>query len=94
MIAEARKGRCVVRLKSGDPFVFGRGGEEAAALAQAGVDYEVVPGVSSAIAVPALAGIPVLHRDYASALAIVTGHRCSPQEIAMWPPGYTRAAPW
>src|SRR3989440_1101177 len=74
MIAYARSGRTVVRLKGGDPYVFGRGGEEAVALAQAGIPFEVVPGVSSAIAVPAYAGIPVTHRDYASSVTIVTGH--------------------
>lgn len=83
-IAEARKGRRVVRLKGGDPFVFGRGAEEAEALARAGVNFEVVPGVSSAIAVPALAGIPVLHRKYSSALGIVSGHNCSQEDAKRW----------
>src|SRR6478609_382246 len=66
MIRAARRGRRVVRLKGGDPFVFGRGGEEALALEAAGVTYDVVPGVSNAIAAPALAGIPVTHRGMAS----------------------------
>jgi uroporphyrin-III C-methyltransferase len=74
LIKHARQGRLVVRLKGGDPFIFGRGGEEALALARAGIPFEVVPGVSSAIAVPAYAGIPVTHRNYASAVTIVTGH--------------------
>lgn len=74
MIRAARNGRRVVRLKGGDPFVFGRGGEEALALAHAGVPYEVVPGVSSAIAAPGAAGIPVTHRAVASAFLVVSGH--------------------
>jgi uroporphyrin-III C-methyltransferase/precorrin-2 dehydrogenase/sirohydrochlorin ferrochelatase len=74
MVAAARRGRRVVRLKGGDPFVFGRGGEEAMALEAAGVAYDIVPGVSSAVAAPALAGIPVTHRGVASTLVVVSGH--------------------
>ena len=70
----ARAGKCVVRLKGGDPFVFGRGGEEAEALTQDGIPVEIVPGVTSALAAPAYAGIPVTFRGRASAVAIVTGH--------------------
>ena len=73
LAAHAREGKAVVRLKGGDPFVFGRGGEEAMALAEAGVRFEVVPGVTSAIAVPAYAGVPVTHRDIAAAFTVVTG---------------------
>jgi uroporphyrin-III C-methyltransferase len=72
LVRAARRGHRVVRLKAGDPFVFGRGGEEALALAQAGVDCEVVPGVSSALAGPAAAGVPVTHRGLASGFVVVT----------------------
>ena len=74
LVRAARRGRRVVRLKGGDPFVFGRGGEEALALAAAGIPCEVVPGVSSAIAAPALCGIPATHRSLASAFVVVSGH--------------------
>ena len=74
LIEKARAGKIVVRLKGGDPFVFGRGGEECQALAEAGIHYEVVPGVSSAIAVPAYAGIPVTQRGVTTAFTVVAGH--------------------
>jgi uroporphyrinogen III methyltransferase/synthase len=74
LVERARAGQLVVRLKGGDPFVFGRGGEEARALRAAGIDYEVVPGVTAGVAGPAYAGIPVTERERASAVAFVTGH--------------------
>jgi uroporphyrin-III C-methyltransferase / precorrin-2 dehydrogenase / sirohydrochlorin ferrochelatase len=74
MIRAARRGKKVVRLKGGDPFVLGRGGEEALALLASGVPFEVVPGISSAVAAPALAGIPVTHRGVAAGFAVVSGH--------------------
>jgi len=76
LVRLASEGRRVVRLKGGDPLLFGRGGEEMQALREAGFAYEVVPGVSSAIAAPAMAGIPVTHRDHAAAVTVVTGHEC------------------
>jgi uroporphyrin-III C-methyltransferase/precorrin-2 dehydrogenase/sirohydrochlorin ferrochelatase len=81
MVRAARRGKRVVRLKGGDPFVFGRGGEEALALRAAGVAFEMVPGVSSAVAAPALAGIPVTHRGVSSAFTVVSGH-----DEAAWRP--------
>ena len=82
MVRRAKLGERVVRLKCGDPFVFGRGGEEALALAAAGVTCEIVPGVSTAVSAPALSGIPVTHRGLASAFLVVSGHA----EAAFGPP--------
>lgn len=77
LITAARKGDVVVRLKGGDPFVFGRGSEEGLALVQAGIPFEVVPGVTSAISVPAFAGIPVTHRGVSNMFTVITGHTCA-----------------
>ncbi|MDH5564904.1 MAG: uroporphyrinogen-III C-methyltransferase, partial [Nitrospirota bacterium] len=74
LLSKAQEGKRVVRLKGGDPFVFGRGGEEAEVMAEAGIPFTVIPGVSAAVAVPAYAGIPVTHRTLASTVAFVTGH--------------------
>jgi uroporphyrin-III C-methyltransferase/precorrin-2 dehydrogenase/sirohydrochlorin ferrochelatase len=89
LIRSAQRGLCVVRLKSGDPFVLGRGGEEGLALAAAGIPFEVIPGLSSALAAPALAGIPVTHRGLASAFLVVSGHAESAYGPALdgLPPG-------
>ncbi len=81
LIEKAAEHKVVVRLKGGDPFLFGRGGEEAEACAEAGVDFEVVPGVTSALAAPSYAGIPPTHRDFTPNVAIVTGHRKDEKEI-------------
>ena len=78
LVVHGRSGRRVVRLKGGDPFVFGRGGEEAEALRRAGVQVEVVPGVTSAFAAPAAAGIPVTHRTVSTSVTVVTGHSGDP----------------
>ena len=82
LIERAQQGKMVVRLKGGDPFVFGRGGEEALACREASIAFEVVPGVSSAIAVPAYAGVPVTFRDVASAFTVFTGHEDPAKEGA------------
>jgi uroporphyrinogen III methyltransferase/synthase len=84
MIEAARRGLRVVRLKGGDPFIFGRGGEEAEALVAAGIPFEVVPGVTSAIAAPAYAGIPLTHRDRASTVTFVTGHEEDGKAATDW----------
>ncbi|MBN2315733.1 MAG: uroporphyrinogen-III C-methyltransferase [Sedimentisphaerales bacterium] len=81
LIEKAKEHKTVLRLKGGDPFLFGRGGEEAEACAEAGVDFEVVPGITSALAVPSYAGIPPTHRDFTPNVAIVTGHRKEGKEI-------------
>ncbi len=87
LVDRAREGRRVVRLKGGDPFVFGRGGEEAEALRAAGIPFEIVPGVTSAVAVPAYAGIPVTHRGVAASFAVITGHEepGKPESAIDWP---------
>ena len=87
LIERAKAGQVVVRLKGGDPFVFGRGGEEAEAIAAAGIAFEVVPGVTAAVAVPAYAGIPVTHRTLASTVTIVTGHEDPSKHMPVmdWP---------
>jgi uroporphyrin-III C-methyltransferase len=80
MLKYANDGKLVVRLKGGDPFVFGRGGEEAEFLRENGIDFEIVPGISSAVGSPAYAGIPLTHRSFSSSVAIVTGHEDSEKE--------------
>lgn len=86
LVEQVRAGKQVVRLKGGDPFVFGHGGEEMLALAQAGLPFEVVPGISSAMAVPAYAGVPMTHRGISSAFAVVTGHEApdKPHSTTDW----------
>lgn len=82
LVERAHAGNVVVRLKGGDPFVFGRGGEEALACADAGIPWEVVPGISSAVGVPARAGVPVTHRGIAGSFAVVTGHRAGDNDAS------------
>src|SRR6266705_3445336 len=74
LVTKAREGKIVVRLEGGDPYIFGRGGEEAEALAQARIPFEVVPGISSIVAAPNYAGIPLTHRDLCSSFTVITGH--------------------
>jgi uroporphyrinogen III methyltransferase/synthase len=94
LVAEAKAGHRVVRLKGGDPFVFGRGGEECLALAAAGVPFEVVPGVTAGIAALAYAGIPITHRDYNSSFTLITGHKgdCTSKALATDPTAIDWAA--
>lgn len=82
MVSEAKKGKTVVRLKGGDPFIFGRGGEEAELLANEGILFEIVPGVTAGISVPAYAGIPLTHRDYSSSVLFITGHEDPSKKIS------------
>ncbi|MBR2189751.1 MAG: uroporphyrinogen-III C-methyltransferase [Eubacterium sp.] len=91
LLEEAQAGSCVVRLKGGDPFLFGRGGEELELLAAHGIPFEVVPGVTSAVAVPAYAGIPVTHRDFTSSVHIITGHRRAGEADPLNYPALVRA---
>ena len=86
MIVRAQQGHRVVRLKGGDPFVFGRGGEESLALEAAGVAFEIVPGISSSVGVPAYAGIPVTHRGFSQGFSVFTGHAADhPEDAPDWP---------
>ncbi|MDR2719858.1 MAG: uroporphyrinogen-III C-methyltransferase [Nitrososphaerota archaeon] len=80
IVQKAMEGGTVVRLKGGDPFIFGRGGEEVEALVAQGITFEVIPGISSSVAAPMYAGIPLTHRDYAASVAIITGHRAGDAE--------------
>jgi uroporphyrin-III C-methyltransferase len=80
IVEKAKKGGVVVRLKGGDPFIFGRGGEEAEVLVTEGISFDVIPGISSSVSAPMYAGIPLTHRDFAASVAIITGHRAGDAE--------------
>ena len=80
IIKKAKQGGKIVRLKGGDPFIFGRGGEEAEALVAEGIEFEIIPGISSSVSAPMYAGIPLTHREYAASVAIITGHRAGDAE--------------
>lgn len=84
LVHHALKGKIVTRLKGGDPFVFGRGGEEAEHLAKHHIVYEIIPGITSGIAAPAYAGIPVTHQEYSQSFAIITGHQCHENGDIQW----------
>lgn len=84
LVKHAKNGSVVTRLKGGDPFIFGRGGEEAQVLAKHGIPFEIVPGITSGIAAPAYAGIPVTHREYSSSFAVVTGHSQGEKSNVCW----------
>ena len=91
LIERARRGLTVVRLKGGDPFIFGRGGEEAEALADAGVPFEVVPGVTTPLGIAAYTGVPLTHREHTSAVTFVTGHAV---EAIDWEQGRAMRKRW
>ncbi len=93
LVQKAKTGKCVVRLKGGDPYIFGRGGEEAEVLAEAGVPFEVVPGISSIVAAPNYAGIPLTHRDHCSSFTVFTGHEDPTKETSSLDLGWLAAAP-
>ena len=75
LVSKAKEGKTIVRLKGGDSFIFGRGGEEAEELLEAGIQFSIIPGISSFYSAPAYAGIPLTHRDFASSFEVITGHR-------------------